>query len=298
KFLNAGKFYNVDVLIMGGDITGKMIVPLIEQPDSTFKAYYLSREWVVKRGEELEELEKSIRYTGYYPYRTDPKEMEELSADKEKVDRLFSQLMVEAIKRWVEMAEEKLRDTEIKMFVTPGNDDRFDIDPCLKTSEYVVDPEGLCVKIDDFHEMISTGFSNHTPWDAPRECDEEELEKKIEAMASQVQNMENCIFNFHCPPYNSKLDEAPVLDKDFRPVMEGGGQMKMAPAGSTAVFDAIIKHQPMLGLHGHIHESKGVRKLGRTLCVNPGSEYGEGILRGTIITLSEKGIKSYQLTSG
>jgi len=37
-----------------------------------------------------------------------------------------------------------------------------------------------------------------------------------------------------------------------------GGQMVFAGAGSRAVRNAIEKHQPMLGLHGHIHEAQGV----------------------------------------
>ena len=49
----------------------------------------------------------------------------------------------------------------------------------------------------------------------------------------------------------------------------------MIHAGSTAVRASIEKHQPLVGLHGHIHESKGFVTLGRTLCLNPGSEYGK-----------------------
>jgi hypothetical protein len=51
---------------------------------------------------------------------------------------------------------------------------------------------------------------------------------------------------------------------------------------------AVLKYQPMLSVHGHIHESKGVKKLGRTLAMNPGSSYTDGVLQGAILDLDEK----------
>ena len=52
------------------------------------------------------------------------------------------------------------------------------------------------------------------------------------------------------------------------------------------------------GIHGHIHESRGTFKLGKTLCINPGSEYTEGILRGSLIELRGGKVRSQQLTAG
>jgi hypothetical protein len=298
KFINAGKFYKVDIVILGGDLTGKMIIPIVKQPDSSYKAVFLGSECVVKNTEELERLEKNIRFNGFYPYRTTLEEKERLDDAPEKVDGLFSQLMVEGIQRWVSLAEERLKGTGIKCYIMPGNDDRFEIDKVLTNSTCVIDPEGTIVKIDEHHEMISTGFSNITPWNAPRECPEEDLAKKIEDMVSQVKNIENCIFNLHCPPINSRIDAAPKLDKQLRPILSPSGGFEMIPAGSTSVRRAIEEHQPLLGLHGHIHESKGFCRIGRTLCLNPGSEYSEGILRGAIIAIDEKKVKSFILTRG
>jgi hypothetical protein len=73
---------------------------------------------------------------------------------------------------------------------------------------------------------------------------------------------------------------------------------EMAQVGSTAVAEMIEKYQPLLGLHGHIHEATGKRQIGRTLCVNPGSNYTEGILNGFILTLDDKKIKGAIFTSG
>lgn len=294
KFVSAGKFYNANVIICGGDITGKMIIPIIERSDGKFKANFLGQDLVLKR-DDVRELEKNVRYAGYYPYITNEDEMAKLSANQEKIDELFAKLMVETLERWLRLAEEYLKGTGIKCFVTPGNDDRFDIDRVFDRFDYVVNPEGKVVYVDNHHEMISTGHANITPWKCPRDIPEGDLEKRIDAMVSQVKDMKNCIFNFHCPPYASELDNAPLLDENLKPVSAG---QKLIPVGSTAVRGAIEKHQPLLGLYGHIHESRGVYKIGRTICINPGSEYGEGVLRGVIILLDENRVKDYVLTSG
>jgi len=72
----------------------------------------------------------------------------------------------------------------------------------------------------------------------------------------------------------------------------------MHGAGSKSVRRAIEKYQPLLGLHGHIHESQSVAKIGKTTCINPGSEYGEGVLRGCIVILGDGKIEGYQMTRG
>jgi len=297
KFLNAGKFYKANTVMLAGDITGKMIVPIVKQPDGTYLSSYAGSEIRSKSEAKVQELEKSIRDSGFYPYRTDPGEMSSLEADKQKVNALFTKMMVGTVERWIQMAEERLRDTSIRCFISPGNDDRWEVDTALKKSNIIINPEERVVELDQHHEMITLGLTNHTPWKSPREFDEEVLAERIEKMATDVKSMENCIFNLHCPPYGTIIDPAPKLDETLKPVLSGG-QVMMAPAGSTAVRDSIRKHQPLAGLHGHIHESKGVASIGRTKCFNPGSEYGEGILRGLLLDLTEKGIKSYLFTSG
>jgi len=297
KFVNAGKVYKADVLILGGDITGKMIIPISQQKPGTYTADFSSRTWSIRNNEELENFMKIVRNSGYYPYLTSETELSELSVDRDKVNKLFSELMLETARRWVKIAEERLRGTGISCYMTPGNDDRFIIDNALSESDYVVNPEGKVVSIAEGHEMISTGFSNVTPWKTQRELSEDELEKKIENMATKVKNMETCIFNLHCPPFDTLIDRAPQLDETLK-VVTRSGEKVMISVGSLAARNAIKKHQPLLGLHGHIHESRGVEKLGRTLCLNPGSEYNEGILRGVIIDLENCAVKNYLFTSG
>jgi len=196
----------------------------------------------------------------------------------------------------MQLAEERLKGVNVKIYMMPGNDDLPDVASVIEKSPLVVNPEGKVVELDKGQEMISTGFSNPTPWKTPRELSEEELGNKIEEMASNVKNIENCLFNFHVPPYDSNLDSAPLLDEKLTPITGASGVV-MVSVGSTAVRQAIEKYQPLMGLHGHIHESANAIKIGRTVCVNPGSYYQQGILRGYVIHL-DNGLKNYYYVEG
>ncbi|MFH0915385.1 MAG: metallophosphoesterase [bacterium] len=298
KFINAGKFYDAQVIILGGDITGKKVIPFVRQPDGSFKVNHLDREHVVKPGEQFEAFKRNIVDMGYYPYMTDPEELERLAGDTAAQEAIFRDLMTERIRESLQFAAERLEGTNIRCYVQPGNDDEFEIDALFDGSDNVVNPEGKVIQIDGHYTMISTGYGNITPWRCPRDVPEEQLEAMIDSMAGQVKDFEHSIFNFHCPPYDTVLDQAPQLDDQMRPTLEMGGKPHMVPVGSRAIRHAIDKYQPRLGLHGHIHESRGSHKLGRTVCLNPGSEYGEGVLRGVIVDIDKKGIKGVTFTSG
>lgn len=296
KFIYAAKAYKCGVLIMGGDLTGKKIVPLVEQADGSHTFEWLGRRGTAKSREVLERLKADIQSVGSYPLEMSESERSELSSDSSKFDALFGRIVLESIRSWVSYAEGRLKDAKVSCFIQPGNDDMFVIDEALSSSELIVNPEGKLYELTDGYEMISTGYSNITPWNCPRDVKEEELASRIEAMACQIRDPSRSVFNFHCPPYHSELDLAPQVDEHFNVVIKRG-QVQMGPVGSTAVREAIQTHNPLLGLHGHIHESRGVFNMGRTTCVNPGSEYSEGVLRGVIVNLEGK-VKSYQFTSG
>jgi len=293
KFLNAAKFYDADVLICGGDMTGKAIVPIVQE--NGHFTFTLAGVQQAVGAEQVGEVEAQIRRKGYYPLQMSVERLHELDQDEKKRDETFQQVMLEGVDRWMRMAAEKLRGTGVRCFVCPGNDDEMDVDDVIRRSDVVELGEGKMVEIDGW-TMISTGWSNHTPWNTHREETEEQLGERIETMAKQIPDPSHAIFNLHCPPYKSGLDEAPAIDADLR-LLHGGRALR--PVGSTAVREAIEKHQPLLSLHGHIHESKGAIKIGKTLSINPGSSYEEGMLMGAIIQLDpKKGIKSYQLVNG
>jgi len=298
KFVNAGKVYKADILILGGDITGKALVPIIKTANNIFHTIFLSEEYTLNSQKELETLEKKIRAVGYYPYVTTEEEYEDLRNNPEKFSHVFEELACESVKRWIKIAEEKLKPLGIKCFISPGNDDIYAIDEILENSDYIICPEGEVVYLDEKHEMISCGNSNITPWKCPRDIPEEEIYSKIEKMVNKVDNIKNCVFNIHVPPYGTNIDLAPELDENLRPILQPGGGVRLVPVGSKAVRKTIEEYQPLLGLHGHIHESKGFSKIGSTLCINPGSEYTEGILRGFLALITEKGIKDFIFTSG
>ena len=275
----------MNVIILGGDITGKAIIPLIWQ-GSNYQTSFLGKKLVYPI-EKVEELEKMILDKGYYPFCTTLDEVEKLKSDPKKREKLFLELMTQTLRRWMKIADERLRNTNIKCFVCPGNDDPLGIDQIIEESEFVGHATNKIVDVNG-HKMISLGWTNPTPWKSFKECSEEELHKKIEELASQVKNVKNSIFNLHAPPYGCGLDQAPQIDKTFKQKSR-----ILVPVGSTAVRDAIQKHQPLLGLHGHVHESKGFTKIGRTWCFNPGSSYDRGVLQGILINVNKSGLKNY-----
>jgi len=297
KFLNAAKFYNADILVLGGDLTGKILIPIVDQEDGTYRCRFEGNELSLKNRKEVDEVVARATDSGLYTRVMTRKEFDEVSADPKNVTAAFNKAMVDRVVDWMHLAEERLGNTNVKCYISPGNDDLFDVDPVLNSSSYVINPEGKVVSIDGEHEMITLGYTNHTPWHSPREVDEEELGRMIEGLAAGISNMKTAIFNIHVPPIDSPIDRAPMVDENLKVVVRGG-QVQMTSAGSTACRAAIEKHQPMLGIHGHIHESHGFVMIGKTLCANPGSDYGEGVLRGFLTEIEGDKIKSHMLTTG
>lgn len=296
KFINAGKFYEAQVLILGGDMVGKMIIPMVKQTSGNYHANYLGQIYEISTNEELEKLESTFENSGLYPIRVTPDEVDAYRSDKSMVEKTFGKLAAARVERWLEIAEERLRGTGIMCYIQPGNDDPYDIDPVFRQSDVIQNVDGKIVMIDDDHEMMSIGAANQTPWNCPRDKPEEELSNLIENLADQLKAPQQAIFNLHVPPYDTNLDIAPELDANLTPKLSLTGGFKMVPVGSKAVRKAIEKYQPLLGLHGHIHESRSAQKIGRTLCINPGSEYGEGVLRGVVLEFSKKGLEDHIFT--
>lgn len=295
KIVNSGNFYEVDIIILGGDITGKGIQVISEIKKGLWQTDFLGESIKVNQQDDLDHLLNRIRTAGFYPYIITPDYLEEISASEELRTKIFQELVTDSINNWVALAEKKLNGTGRKIIVTAGNDDPLFINELFNGSPVIVMAERKVVSLDEFHEMINEGYSNPTPWNTHRELDEDTLYKEIEKQANQIIDMKNAIFNLHAPPYNSKLDEAPLLDDNLIPI-DGG--RTYGPVGSVAVRKAIETFQPLLSLHGHIHESKGSIKIGRTLCLNPGSSYNEGALQGYLINLDKDGIRGYQPVQG
>ena len=296
KFLGAGRFYGVQALIMGGDLTGKAIVPIERAPDGSFSAMFLGE---MRRGKtplELEQLSDAVRYNGMYPWVADAAEIARHQGDEGARTRLFERVMLDELRRWIALADERMAPLGIEVHVMAGNDDPWSCDAVLQRATHVQFSDDRLTMVGE-HEMISCSYANPTPWNSPRELDEDELYARIRVLADQVERPETAIFNLHVPPHASGLDTAYEIDDQLRIVVRDGKPHEM-PVGSTAVRQILEEYQPLLSLHGHIHESRGAAQIGRTLALNSGSEYATGRIHGVTVTLAGDRIRSHQFTIG
>jgi Icc-related predicted phosphoesterase len=302
KFLNAAVAYDADVLVLGGDLAGKALVTLVRGADGRYRTRFMGRDHELEAGPELDALETLIEDHGYYVHRAAQDEANGWGVEGGKgsspaFDALFLRLMKERLTSWLELADQRLRPTGKRLFFMLGNDDPPELGALLEQAPYGTADEGRAVWLDDGHEMISWGYSNVTPWHSYREQTEPELAESLRKLAALLSTPSAAIVNVHVPPFDSGLDEAPALDADLR-VVQVLGQVKLVPVGSTAVRDLLLSMQPLLGLHGHIHEASGIRRLGRTVAINPGSDYATGTLNGALISLERDKLAAFQLVRG
>jgi Icc-related predicted phosphoesterase len=295
KLVNAGPFYGADVVICGGDMTGKAMIPIVDE-GSRWRVTFQDLPYALDSEDQVREIEKKIINRGYYPVRVSRGEMAALVADQDLVDQRFKEAMLTTVGRWMDIAQEKLAGTDIRLIVCPGNDDMFEVDKVIARSDVVEMGEGKVLDVGGF-SMVSMGWTNPTPWNTYREAPEDKLRARIERMVDKTPDLRRTVFNFHAPPFGSNLDDAPALDEDLQPILGGRA---MRPVGSRAVRESIAEHQPLVSLHGHIHEGRGTQRLGKTLAINPGSAYEEGVLQGSIVELDDKRgkVKNYQLVTG
>ncbi len=298
KWVNAARVYEVQALILGGDVTGKMLVPLVSNGDGGWRGELYEEPVEAQNDEELAALQKRIRTMGRYDILLAPDEKAELDAEPAKLDAAFHAAMRASLERWVELAEERLRDLGIPCFMMLGNDDFDDLADALRGSSVVTYAEDDVYELPGGHELASLGYSTPTPWHTPRELTEDELGRRLDALVARLREPEHAVYNFHCPPHGTHLDLAPLLDGNLRPLVDASG-VRIGPVGSESVRRVIEATGPALGLHGHVHESPAGQKLGRTVCINPGSEYADGILRGAIVDLDrDKGVARWQIVQG
>ena len=289
--------YKADVALVAGDLTGKAIVPIV-QGDRRYDAELFGVGRTARGDEELAQLERDIADVGFYSFVGSREDAERIAGDADERDALLHRLMNERVEAWMRLATERLADSDVPLYLIPGNDDDFTIDPILDSDEFrPINADGKVLEIPGGLGLMSYGWSNETPWKTPREVPEEELYRRLDELAEQVEDPRRAVFMIHVPPHDSGLDTAPILDENLRPTVSAGDVLR-GPVGSTAVRRLIEERQPVLSVHGHIHESAGERKLGATLSVNPGSEANHGILRGYLVDIGEGGIELVQRVEG
>ena len=298
KFVAAAKFYGADTLLLGGDISAKIVVPVVRAGGRAYRAEFHGREERLDEST-VADFERRSWNSGLYTERMDPDEYRHYADHPAEVERLFDRVMRRTVQRWLEYAKTKLADSPVVIYNAPGNDEPPAVDEVLLThgEDRIRFVEGEIVEIAPGMEMLSTGYTNVTPWDTHREYSEEQIGQHLREMTGRLERPQAAIFNIHVPPYNSRLDIAPLLGQDLK-VKTAAGAAMTAPVGSTSVRQVIEEVQPLLTLHGHIHESGGSVKIGRTTAINVGSEYGEGVLRGVLITIGDGRLLGYQAVSG
>ena len=294
KFLNAMKanVYRVDAAVIAGDLTGKALVAVVQgnHGGEVWTASVLGQSRIARNEQELADLERSIADLGYYAVRVTDDERRAMEGDKELVMRHFREKIVSRLREWLALASERLEGSGIPVYLMPGNDDEFDIDPILAESTYCRNVNEQVIELTPWHQLVSMGWSSPTPWHTPRELPEEEFLDRLSGLLKGVRDPRKTVMMTHVPPYDSGLDTAPLLSPDLRPTVTAGDLIR-GPVGSTGVRAAIEQFRPVLGVHGHIHESGGERKIKDTLCVNAGSESSMGVLRGFLIDLGENGVE-------
>jgi Icc-related predicted phosphoesterase len=298
KWLKVPDLYDVDALLLCGDLTGKSLVPIIEQGDGTWNAFYFGRNWNLEGGREVDEMEQRIQDAGAYTLRCDRDRVEELTNDPTEVESIMMSMIKDRIAAWMESLIRSVDLTKVDVLVMPGNDDDWEVDEVIRSFT----DRGIRWPLDGVVEVlgaptISLDYVNPTPWDTPREDSERGLTKRIEKLVKRLPDPSRAIFNLHAPPQGTMLDLAPELDASKKPVTVAG-QVNFVHVGSKAVRSAIETYQPMIGLHGHIHESYGHDRVGETPVVNPGSEYGEGILRGYLIEIDDGRVGNHWKVEG
>jgi Icc-related predicted phosphoesterase len=296
KFLRAGAFYKADALVMGGDLTGKAVVPIAREPDGSYTARFLGEARAARDEAELAELTDAVRLNGMYPWVADSAAIDEVSADGRRQSDLFDRVIADEIRRWMQMADERLDESSTAAYVIAGNDDPWYVDDALRSSKRMQFCDDQVVQLGD-HELLSLSYANPTPWDSPRELPEDELYTRLRSLSDQLERPETAIFNLHVPPYDSGLDRAVAIDSELRVKVEAGGTSEV-PVGSTAVRQILEEVQPMLSLHGHIHESRGAAHLGRTLAINSGSEYNTGRIHGVVVKIAADRVANHQFVIG
>lgn len=238
KFVNAATVYKAQVLIIGGDIAGKAIVPIFTEEDGSYSLDFQGTKRSALNKEELDLILKDVRALGNYPHITTRNEWEEVTKVEKRMDDIFESLIQESVARWCSVAKERLKGLGVKVYMNKGNDDPKVLEDTINASDFVRYPNERITDIDDKHEMLSLGVSNITPWHLPGDVPEEEIERRVDASASKLNKVENAVFNIHVPPFNTHLDLAPKLDENLKPVLTPGGDPEFAHVGSTAVRKA------------------------------------------------------------
>lgn len=297
KFVRAPNYYGADLAILGGDLSGKVLIPIYSLPNGRFMAKTTHGPIDLLTESEVKEFEKHLADQGKYTVRNPPTREGMGKPYSQVNEEAFRDVIIDRLTRWIDLAKKESRHSGVRFLWIPGNDDPLFVDELLNDSEEIINIDEQIFQIDPYMYVSGLGGSNPTPWNTPREFEESDIRRRLIRLVKMTPDIFQTIYVIHVPPYDSGLDEAPVLDKSFRIRYSPGGALTV-PVGSRAVRNWIEQFQPPLVLSGHIHESRGHTRIGSTVCINPGSQYNTGMLSGALISFVKGRLNQFQLTEG
>jgi Icc-related predicted phosphoesterase len=274
KLLDAPERHGVEALVCAGDIAGTRLYPIVRGRNGRHVLYQGGTPEGLDGHAALAEARAELEARGGYPVTLSDEEYPAIARDSAARRRILTRAISARLEEWIALAEDRLYGTGVKCYLAGGdNDDEATLAALGGTDGDTVIPcEGRVVDVLGL-PMVSLGWSPSTAGRPPREASEARLRTMLADAIAPLDDPRQAIFNLHAPPRNPRLT-----------------------TGSRAVAAAIRAHQPLLGLHGHIHESPGVKKIGRTVCINPGSESQAGALLGAVVAVAPGKVASYQLT--
>jgi uncharacterized protein len=298
KFLNSAPVYSPDLLIYGGDILGKTLVPIFPDENGGYRWYPTGHGAQPIAAAELAAVERKIADSGRYYLVTSPEEWARLQRSPDEMNATFQRLALERLRHWLDLVRERLTPTKIPLVMNVGNDDTDAALEIIRTEgpENMLVPEGRVVPAGPY-EIFGCGYANMTPWHCPRDLEEADLQKVLDRTKGQIDNPRRAVLDIHAPPHGTTLDVAAQLDPDFKPKVVAG-HMLMDHVGSTSVRELIESVQPVAGLHGHIHESRGADTVSGVPVFNPGSSYFSGQLQGLLVDFEEGHVLSHLFVLG
>ena len=290
KFLMAGEIHRADTLILGGTLLAQGVHCLVKSRGSTWSSRLGRRVLEARTRHELEQLENHVRNRGLYPYRTTEQERLQLEKSPQLFKTVYQRLAVQTLTRWISQARELCRQAGRRVYLTPHS-----IAPVLPgtlegdcNGDIVWAQQGV-FQLDPDHQLLSHACTHHTPFDCAEAAEDDTLISSLDTLVRQLDDVYNAVFSFHAPPHDSGLDHAP----------EPGRAASLFPIGSRAVRWVIETHQPLLSLHGMVPvPGRRFARIGRTLCVNPGSFCSDSVLSGMLFVLDRTGIRSFQPVQG
>ncbi len=298
KFLNSVPVYGPDLLVYGGDITGKILQPVFRRGEGGFRWYPSADRPRDEPEDRLASIERAIADSGAYPWVTNPEEWSELSRRPGVLEAKCREFALERARRWLALAGERLGPRGPPLVLNVGNDDtdrlleviRTEAPPCVRV------PEGGTVEAGPY-EIFGCGYANTTPWHCPRDLPEDELARVLDRTSSAIGDPRRTIFDIHAPPVDTAIDLAPQLDADRRP-RTAAGEVLYSHVGSPSIRALIERVHPVASLHGHVHESKGADRVGATPVFNPGSVYYRGTLQGLVLDLDGSQVVNHLFVTG